>query len=48
MQFTFRRLRTEDRGQKETGEIVHRGFRMQFTFRGLRTERNGGVIALRI
>ncbi|EKP11903.1 hypothetical protein LEP1GSC191_3622 [Leptospira borgpetersenii serovar Mini str. 201000851] len=30
MQFAFRRLRTEDRGQKETGELLHCEFRMQF------------------
>ncbi|QHH62999.1 hypothetical protein GS521_02350, partial [Leptospira borgpetersenii] len=36
-QFPFRGLRTDElallvlgRGQKETGELLHRGFRMQF------------------
>ncbi|EMO61074.1 hypothetical protein LEP1GSC133_2566 [Leptospira borgpetersenii serovar Pomona str. 200901868] len=35
--FSFRGLKTDelaslvlDRGQKETGELLHRGFRMQF------------------
>ncbi|EMO62966.1 hypothetical protein LEP1GSC133_0082, partial [Leptospira borgpetersenii serovar Pomona str. 200901868] len=34
----FRRLRTEDRGQKETDELLHHGFGMQFTFRRQTTD----------